>query len=210
MPDPPSRGRFITLEGIDGAGKSTHGRWLAEALAARGLRVMATREPGGTPTGEAIRGWLLHQSMTHDAETLLMFAARREHVVHVIEPALARGELVLCDRFTDATYAYQGTGHGVSIAMIGELAHWVHGRCNPDLTLLFDVPSAVSRERLERMHAKGKVLDKFEREAQAFFERVRDGYLARAAAEPGRFRIIDATRPVPEVRAHLQAIVDAL
>ena len=210
MPAQPSRGRFITLEGIDGAGKSTHARWLAEALAARGLRVMATREPGGTPTGEAIREWLLHQSMTHDAEALLMFAARREHVVHVIEPALARGELVLCDRFTDATYAYQGAGHGVSIAMIGELAHWVHGRCNPDLTLLFDVPSAVSRERLERMHAKGKVLDKFEREAQGFFERVRDGYLARAAEEPARFRVIDATRPVPQVRAHLQAIVDAL
>jgi len=210
VPAQPSRGRFITLEGIDGAGKSTHARWLAEALGARGLRVMATREPGGTPTGEAIREWLLHQSMTHDAEALLMFAARREHVVHVIEPALARGELVLCDRFTDATYAYQGAGHGVSIVMIGELAHWVHGRCNPDLTLLFDVPSAVSRERLERMHAKGKVLDKFEREAQAFFERVRDGYLARAAEEPARFRVIDATRPVPQVRAHLQAIVDAL
>jgi len=210
VPAQPSRGRFITLEGIDGAGKSTHARWLAEALGARGLRVMATREPGGTPTGEAIREWLLHQSMTHDAEALLMFAARREHVVHVIEPALARGELVLCDRFTDATYAYQGAGHGVSIVMIGELAHWVHGRCNPDLTLLFDVPSAVSRERLERMHAKGKVLDKFEREAQVFFERVRDGYLARAAEEPARFRVIDATRPVPQVRAHLQAIVDAL
>ena len=210
MPDPPLRGRFITLEGIDGAGKSTHARWLAEALAARGHRVVATREPGGTPTGEAIREWMLHQSMTHDAEALLMFAARREHVVRVIEPALARGELVLCDRYTDATYAYQGAGHGVSIAMLGELAHWVHGHCNPDLTLLFDVPGAVSRERLERLHARGKVLDKFEREAPAFFERVRDGYLARAAAEPARFRVIDATRSVPEVRAHLGAIVDAL
>ena len=210
MPDPPLRGRFITLEGIDGAGKSTHARWLAEALAARGHRVVATREPGGTPTGEAIRGWLLHQSMTHDAEALLMFAARREHVVRVIEPALARGELVLCDRYTDATYAYQGAGHGVPIAMLGELAHFVHGRCNPDLTLLFDVPGDVSRERLERMHAKGKVLDKFECEAPAFFERVREGYLARAAAEPARFRVIDATRPVAEVRAQLGAIVDAL
>ena len=128
----------------------------------------------------------------------------------LIEPALARGELVLCDRYTDATYAYQGAGHGVSIAMLGELAHWVHGHCNPDLTLLFDVPSAVSRERLERLHARGKVLDKFEREAPAFFERVRDGYLARAAAEPARFRVIDATRPVADVRAHLGAIVDTL
>lgn len=210
MPDQPPRGRFITLEGIDGAGKSTHARWLAEALAARGKRVVATREPGGTPMGEAIRDWLLHQAMTHDTEALLMFAARREHVVQVIEPALARGDLVLCDRYTDATYAYQGAGHGVSTAMIDTLASSVHGRCNPDLTLLFDVPSAVSRERLERMQGKGKALDKFEREARAFFERVRDGYLARAAADAARFRIIDSTRPVVEVRAHLAQIVDAL
>jgi dTMP kinase len=210
VPVKPSRGRFITLEGIDGAGKSTHARWLAEALAARGNRVVTTREPGGTPAGEAIREWLLHQSLAHDAEALLMFAARREHVARVIEPALARGDVVLCDRFTDATYAYQGAGHGVSITMIGELAHWVHGHCNPDLTLLFDVPSAVSRERLLRMRAKGKVLDKFEREAQAFFERVRDGYLARVAGEPARFRVIDATRPIAEVRAHLGEIVAAL
>ncbi len=210
MPDQPPRGRFITLEGIDGAGKSTHARWLAAALAARGKRVVATREPGGTPAGEAIREWLLHQSMGHDTEALLMFAARREHVVRVIEPALARGDLVLCDRFTDATYAYQGAGHGVSIEMIGELARLVHGHCNPDLTLLFDVPSAVSRERLERMHAKGNELDKFECQAQAFFERVRDGYLARAAGEPARFRIIDSTRTVAQVRAQLGEIVDAL
>jgi len=210
VPDPPLRGRFITLEGIDGAGKSTHARWIADALAARGRRVVATREPGGTATGEAIREWLLHRAMTHDAEALLMFAARREHVVHVIEPALARGDLVLCDRFTDATYAYQGAGHGVSLGMIDALAAWVHGRCNPELTLLFDVPSDVSRERLARMQARGKAPDKFEREAQAFFERVRNGYLARAAAEPARFRVIDSTRPVADVRAELAGIVDAL
>ena len=210
MHDPPLRGRFITLEGIDGAGKSTHARWLADELRARGKPVVATREPGGTPAGEAIRGWLLHQPMTHDAEALLMFAARREHVVDVIEPALARGDLVLCDRYTDATYAYQGAGHGVPKTMIDALARWVHPACNPDLTLLFDVPSTVSRERLERMQAKGKALDKFEREARAFYERVRDGYLARAAAEPGRFRIIDATRPVADVRAQLTRIMDAL
>jgi dTMP kinase len=210
VPAQPPRGRFITLEGIDGAGKSTHARWLAEALAARGKRVVATREPGGTPAGEAIRQWLLHQPMTHETEVLLLFAARREHVEQVIEPALARGDLVLCDRYTDATFAYQGAGHGVSIEMIEELARRVHPRCNPDLTLLFDVPSGVSRERIERMHAKGKEPDKFEREAQAFFERVRDGYLARATAEPARFRVIDSTRPVAEVRAHLGEIVDTL
>ena len=210
MPESPPRGRFITLEGIDGAGKSTHARFLAEALERRGRRVVATREPGGTPTGEAIRDWLLNRPMTHDSEALLMFAARREHLVQVIEPALARGDVVLCDRFTDATYAYQGAGHGVSIALIDTLAAFVHADCNPDLTLLFDVPSEVSRERLARMHARGKALDRFERESQAFFERVRDGYLARAAAEPARFRIIDSTRPVDEVRAEIRAIADGL
>ena len=147
MPESSPRGRFVTLEGIDGAGKSTHARWIAEELARRGRPVVATREPGGTPTGEAIREWLLHRPMTHDSEALLMFAARREHLVQVIEPALARGDIVLCDRFTDATYAYQGAGHGVSMALIDALARFVHGDCNPDLTLLFDVPSAVSRER---------------------------------------------------------------
>lgn len=210
MSEPPSRGRFITLEGIDGAGKSTHARWIADELIRRGRRVVATREPGGTPTGEAIREWILHRPMTHDSEALLMFAARREHLVQVIEPALARGDVVLCDRFTDATYAYQGAGHGVSLELIDTLATFVHGDCNPDLTLLFDVPSDVSRERLERMRARGKALDRFEREAQSFFERVRDGYLARAAAEPARFRIIDSTRPVEDVRAELAAIVDVL
>jgi dTMP kinase len=210
VPDQSSRGRFITLEGIDGAGKSTHARWIVESLAARGKRVVATREPGGTPVGEAIREWLLHQSMTHDTEALLMFAARREHVAQVIAPALAEGAVVLCDRFTDATYAYQGAGHGVSRAVLDALASWVHGDCNPDLTLLFDVPSGVSRERLARMQAKGKMPDKFERESAGFFERVRDGYLARAAAEPARFRIIDSTRPVADVRAELATIVEAL
>ena len=210
MPHQPSRGRFITLEGIDGAGKSTHARFLAEAIAARGRRVVATREPGGTSTGEAIRGWLLHHAMTHETEALLMFAARREHVVNVIEPALARGDIVLCDRFTDATYAYQGAGHGVSATVLDVLATWVHGRCNPELTLLFDVPGEVSRERLARMHAKGKAPDKFERETLAFFERVRNGYLARAAAEPDRFRIIDSTRPVADVRAELDGIIEHL
>ena len=210
MPDPPLRGRFITLEGIDGAGKSTHARWIADALAARGRRVVATREPGGTATGEAIREWLLHRAMTHDAEALLMFAARREHVLQVIEPALARGECVVCDRYTDATYAYQGGGHGVPLELIATLERLLHPDCNPDLTLLFDVPEAVSRQRLRRQQAKGRELDKFEREAEAFFERVRNAYLERAAAEPARFRVIDSVRPVPDVRADLQRIVDSL
>ena len=210
MSEPSPRGRFITLEGIDGAGKSTHAAWLVEALAARGRRVVATREPGGTPAGEAIRGFLLNEAMTHETECLLMFAARREHVARVIAPALARGEVVLCDRFTDATFAYQGAGHGVSTALIEGLATLVHGDCNPDLTLLFDVPSAVSRERLDRVAARGRALDKFEREERAFFDRVRDCYLARAAAEPVRFRVIDSTRPVVDVRAELTRIVEAL
>jgi dTMP kinase len=205
-----TRGRFITLEGIDGAGKSTHGAWLVEALTARGLRVVATREPGGTLLGEALRELLLRQSMAHESEALLMFAARREHVMQVIEPALARGDCVLSDRYTDATYAYQGGGYGVSLELIGTLERLLHPTCHPDLTLLFDVPGTVSRERLDRMGARGRELDKFEREALAFFERVRNAYLDRAAADPRRFRIIDATRPLTDVRADLQRIVDAL
>jgi dTMP kinase len=202
------RGRFITLEGIDGAGKSTHAAWLAEALKARGLRVVATREPGGTALGEALRATLLEQPMAHESEVLLVFAARREHVVQVIEPALARGDCVVCDRFTDATYAYQGGGHGVSMELIATLERHVHAHCNPDLTLLFDVPGTVSRERLDRMQAKGRALDKFEREPQAFFERVRATYLSRAAAEPARFRVLDSTRTADQVRADLARIVD--
>jgi len=205
-----TRGRFITLEGIDGAGKSTHASWLADALAARGFRVVTTREPGGTPLGEALRDLLLRQPMAHESEALLMFAARREHVVRVIAPALDRGDCVVCDRFTDATYAYQGGGHGVSLELIGTLERLLHASCNPDLTLLFDVPGTVSRERLDKMLAKGRDLDKFELETEGFFERVRHAYLDRAAADPRRFRVIDATRPLTDVRADLARIVDAL
>ncbi|HEV2220977.1 MAG TPA: dTMP kinase [Casimicrobiaceae bacterium] len=204
------RGQFITLEGIDGAGKSTHAAWLVEALRARGLGVVATREPGGTRIGEALRELLLRQPMAHDSEALLMFAARREHVLQVIEPALARGDLVLCDRYTDATWAYQGGGHRVSRALIADLERHVHAGCNPDLTLLFDVPSSMARDRLERMRALGRELDKFEQEDPGFFDRVRDAYLERAAAEPSRFRVIDAGRPLAEVRAELARIVSAL
>jgi dTMP kinase len=201
------RGLFITLEGIDGAGKSTHAAWLAEALVARGRRIVATREPGGTPLGERLRDLLLAEPMTHDTEALLMFAARREHVEHVIRPALARGDWVLCDRFTDATHAYQGGGHGVDGTFIAELEVWVHGDCQPDLTLLFDVPVEVASGRLSR---NARALDKFEREEQAFFRRVRDTYLERAAAEPERFRVIASDRPLEAVRADLESIVEAL
>ncbi len=204
------RGRFITLEGVDGAGKSTHAVWLTEQLAAQGRRVTATREPGGTPLGEELRKMLLHVPMTHDTEALLMFAARREHLAQVIRPALARGDWVVCDRFTDATYAYQGGGHGVPLARIAELEAWVHGDCQPDLTLLFDVSTAVSRERLTRAEANGRTLDKFEAERQDFFERVRAAYLDRAAAHPSRFRVIDSTRPIADVRAELTAVLAAL
>lgn len=205
-----SRGRFVTLEGIDGAGKSTHAAWLAEALAARGFTVVATREPGGTPLGERLRDLLLREPMTHDTEAMLMFAARREHLAHVIRPALARGDLVLCDRFSDATYAYQGGGHGVDVHRIAALEDWVHGDLKPDVTLLFDLAPASARERLERNVRDGRELDKFERERGAFFERVRAGYLARAAADPGRFRIIDSSRTLAHVRADLAAIVARL
>ena len=205
-----AKGRFITLEGVDGAGKSTHVGWLADAIVARGHRVVTTREPGGTSLGESLRELLLRTPMTHETETLLMFAARSEHVAQVIAPALARGEWVLCDRFTDATFAYQGGGHGVAPAFIVELAMRVHGDCNPDLTLLFDVPPAVSRTRLERAEREGRLLDKFERETQAFFDRVRATYLARAHAEPARFRVIDATRPVADVRAAVAEEIAAL
>jgi dTMP kinase len=204
------RGRFITLEGVDGAGKSTHAVWLADKLAADGHRVTATREPGGTPLGEQLRELLLRVPMTHDTEALLMFAARREHLEHVIRPALAHGHWVVCDRFTDATYAYQGGGHGVPRERIAELERFVHGDCQPDLTLLFDVPPAVSRARLARAEANGRALDKFEAERQDFFERVRAAYLERAAAEPARFRVIDSSRPIADVRAELGAILATL
>jgi dTMP kinase len=205
-----ARGTFITLEGVDGAGKSTHAAWLVDVLQARGRRVVATREPGGTSLGEALREILLRRPMAHDSEALLMFAARCEHVVQVIRPALERGDIVVSDRFTDATYAYQGGGHGVSLELIGMLERTVHPDCNPDLTLLFDVPGAVSRERLDRISARGHALDKFEREAAEFFDRVRSAYLARAKADPRRFRVIDSSRPLAEVRADLAHIVDAL
>jgi dTMP kinase len=203
-------GRFITLEGIDGAGKSTHVQWIAERLEATGHSIVTTREPGGTPLGEALRSLILREPMTHDSEALLMFATRREHLDRVIRPALSRGDWVLCDRFTDATYAYQGGGHGVDRTRIRELEQWIHGDCQPDLTLLFDVPTGVSRARLDRAEAEGRPLDKFEREAGAFFERVRNAYLERARDDPRRFRVIDSTRPLEDVRAAIDVHLASL
>jgi dTMP kinase len=204
------RGRFITLEGIDGAGKSTHHAWLAERIAARGRSVVATREPGGTPIGEKLRALLLREPMTRDSEALLMFASRREHLETVIRPALARGDWVLCDRYTDATYAYQGGGHGVPLARIRELEQWIDADTRPDRTFLFDVAPRLSRDRLDRAMSAGRDLDRFELEAEEFFVRVRSAYLERAAADPGRFRVIDSSQPLETVRALLAAELDAL
>lgn len=184
-----TRGRFVTFEGIDGAGKSTQIEVVAETLRARGVPLTVTREPGGTPLGERLRELILNESMAPDAETLLLFAARSQHLTDVIRPALAAGRWVLCDRFTDATYAYQCGGRGVAAERIGALERWVHQDLQPDLTLLFDVPPAVAAERLARVRAA----DRFESEASNFFEAVRREYLNRAAREPQRFRVLDGT-----------------
>ena len=205
-----TRPRFITLEGVDGAGKSTHIPFIAERVRAAGHDVGTTREPGGTKLGETLRDLLLNAPMSHDTETLLMFAARREHLERVIRPALSRGAWVLCDRYTDATWAYQGGGHRVDAMLIAALEKGVHDDCRPDCTILFDVPPAVSRGRLARAESHGRTLDKFEREDLGFTERVRAAYLARADAEPGRFRIVDSSRPQDEVRDDLRRIVDTL
>lgn len=199
------RGRFVTLEGIDGAGKSSHLQWIARFLRARGHRVKVTREPGGTPLGERLRALVLASPQRLDAETeaLLMFAARREHLARVIEPALKRGIWVLCDRFTDATYAYQSGGTGVGWEKIRYLEKWVHPDLQPDLTILFDVAPATGRKRTGR---KGKA-DRFERERDAFFGRVRRAYLRRAAAHPRRIRVLNANKGLAEVKKELEKIL---
>ncbi|HEY9101502.1 dTMP kinase [Chitinimonas sp.] len=203
-------GRFISLEGLDGAGKSTHLAWLTGQLAARGIDHLVTREPGGTPLGEKLRELLLHEAMHLETEALLMFAVRREHLAQVIEPALAQGRWVICDRFTDATYAYQVGGRGLDLTKFAALEQWVQGRegglLQPDLTLLFDVPLEVSRARL----AGARELDRFEREQDAFFERVRAAYHARAQASGGRLRVLDASQSVAQVQADLAAVLAEL
>ncbi len=199
-------GKFITFEGIDGAGKSTHIGFVADMLRARGLSVVTTREPGGTKLGEALREVLLHQKMHLETEAMLMFAARREHLAQVIEPALARGDWVISDRFSDATFAYQGGGRQLSLAKLEVLEQWVHPHLQPDLTLLFDVPLEVARIRLDAM----RTLDKFEREKGDFFAATRAEYLRRVTQFAQRFRIIDATRTIPEIQRELAQIVAAL
>jgi dTMP kinase len=203
------RGRFITLEGGEGAGKSTQLQTVAACLAAAGIPFLTTREPGGTPRAEAIRGLLLSpgeaEPMASETELLLMFAARAQHVKQRIAPALAAGTWVLCDRFTDATRAYQGGGRGLDLSQIEALAAWVHGDCWPDLTLLLDVPAAQGLARAAKRSAK----DRIEQETLAFFERVRAHYLAQAAAEPERFRVIDAAPAEATVTAQVTATVEA-
>jgi dTMP kinase len=200
------KGKFITLEGMDGAGKSTHIPTIVVLLQARGVEVVSTREPGGTALGEQLRTLLLHETMHAETETLLMFAARREHIANVIEPALARGAYVLSDRFTDATYAYQCGAKGVAPDKVKQLEIWVQGDLRPDATLLFDVPVEVSLKRL----ANAREPDKFERENAQFFEKLRQAYLQRAAENPNRFHIINANQPLDNVKAIVEKIISTL
>ncbi|SHH86873.1 dTMP kinase [Pollutimonas bauzanensis] len=200
------RGCFITLEGLDGAGKSTHVGWLVERLQQHGLAVVSTREPGGTALGEQLRQLVLSQPMNLKTETLLMFAGRCEHIETVIKPALLAGQWVVCDRFTDATYAYQGGGRELGGDRISALEQWVHADLQPDRTWLFDVPLAVARERLSR----SRELDRFEREGEAFFERTRRAYHERARQHPERLRIVDSTLPIEDVRRSLAEQIDEL
>lgn len=197
-------GKFITFEGIDGAGKSTHISFVASLLRERGHTVVTTREPGGTPLGEQLRNLLLHEKMHLETEALLMFAARREHLAQVIEPALARGDWVISDRFTDATFAYQGGGRRLERQKLETLEAWVHPHLQPDLTLLFDVPLAVARGRLDLARDP----DRFEREQAAFFSATQTEYRRRAAQFPERFRVIDSTKAITEVNQSLVALFE--
>lgn len=206
MTVPPSNARFITFEGIDGAGKTTHLRTVQHFLEASGERVCVTREPGGTRLGEAIRALFLAHSMHAATEALLVFAARREHLEEVVWPALARGEWVLCDRFTDATRAYQGAGRGLGMTAIDALAAWVHPDFAPVLTFLFDLSPAAAQARISDRDR----LDRFEREAQTFHERVRNAYLEQAAREPERFCVLDATLAKSVVATTIESRVGEL
>ncbi len=197
---------FITLEGPEGAGKSTNREYLAQRLRDQGMRVLLTREPGGTPLAERIRELLLEPSeepMAADTELLLVFAARAQHLAQVIRPALQRGEVVICDRFTDATYAYQGGGRGLSMERIAQLESFVQGELRPDLTLVFDLPVEIG---LQRAVARGR-LDRFEQEQRSFFEAVRSSYLQRAADYPQRYRVLDAAQPLEQVQVALDQLL---
>lgn len=201
-----SKAKFITFEGVDGAGKSTHLAWFADTLRQRGHHVLVTREPGGTPLGEALREILLNQPMHAETEALLMFAARCEHVKQVIQPALQQGTWVISDRFSDASFAYQGGGRGVPIEKLEQLEQWVHAELQPDLTLLFDIPVDVARQRL----SNNLTLDRFEQEKSQFFEKVRQAYLARSQKNPSRFAVIRAEQTPQEVKVSLENIISAI
>ena len=199
-------GRFITVEGIEGSGKSTQVRYIQAFLQSAGKRVVATREPGGTPVGEALRALLLdpsYEAMASDTELLMVFAARAEHIAKLIRPAVARGEWVVCDRFTDATYAYQGGGRGIAASRIAQLEQWVQDGLRPDLTVLLDISE---EQGLARAHARG-ARDRFEREAQKFFARIRTAYLSQAKREPRRYRVVDAAQGVSAVQADIASIL---
>ena len=198
-----AKGKFITLEGVDGAGKSTHIPLVADLLRTKNAEVVLTREPGGTALGEKLRELLLQEPMTAETETLLMFAARREHIEKVILPALQRGAWVLSDRFTDASFAYQCGGRGVAVEKMRLLEGWVQDSLQPDLTLLFDVPVEVSCQRL----AGARSPDRFERENAEFFQRIRSAYLERATEFPGRFRVINANRSIGEIQNELKEVI---
>ncbi|MYM35104.1 dTMP kinase [Duganella sp. FT94W] len=197
--------KFITFEGIDGAGKSTHIAFVSDYIQQRGIELVSSREPGGTPLGEKLREIVLHEKMHLETEALLVFASRREHIAQVIEPALARGAWVISDRFTDSSFAYQGGGRGMSLAKLEMLEQWVHPALQPDLTFLFDVPLEVARARLDATRA----LDKFEQEKADFFAATRGEYLRRAAQFPQRFHVIDSTQSIAEIQLQLAAILDA-
>jgi dTMP kinase len=195
----------VTVEGIDGAGKTSHVDAIAERWRARGLEVLRTREPGGTPLAEALRELFLHRRMDALTEALLVFAARRDHLVQVIEPALARGAVVLCDRFTDATFAYQGSGRGFDLGVLAQLEAWVQQGRQPDLTLWFDLDPATAAQR----RAAARTADRLEAEPLDFFARVRAGYAGRAAADPARFARLDAGGTLEQVRAQVLAVLEA-
>ena len=197
--------KVLTLEGVDGAGKSSHIEFIADAVRTRGAHVIVTREPGGTDLAEKLRHAVLEESMAPSVETLLVFAARADHVAKVIQPALKAGHYVICDRFTDATFAYQGGGHGVSRDLIGQLAQVAHPGLKPHRTLVFDCPYEIASQRMSR---SGRKLDRFEREDRAFFERVRNTYLELAKAEPRRVTVIDASRDAAGVREQLKKALE--
>jgi dTMP kinase len=199
-------GKFITLEGVDGAGKSTHLSFVADWLRQQGREAIVTREPGGTPLGETLRELLLHREMGADTELLLMFAARQAHLAELILPALARGAWVVSDRFTDASYAYQCGGRGIAVERIAALESWVQRGFAPDLTLLFDVPPDVAEAR----RSAARAADRFEREADSFFNRVRNAYLDRARAEPMRIRVLDARQSIAELQAEVATLLQEL